>query len=107
MIESLHSVGGAITFIALFQQIYTNVIESILSRSYTKSVNVYLSKNTQPRNNKQGVGFFLYIIHIKALDAMFYLQWNFFENYDVTKRKPYVCDIYSSVQKWAKKMKTT
>ena len=31
--ESLHSVGGAITFIALFQQIYTIVIESILSWS--------------------------------------------------------------------------
>ena len=38
--ESLHSVGGAITFIALFQQIYTIVIESILSRSCTKSVTV-------------------------------------------------------------------
>ena len=51
--ESSHSVGGANAFIALFQQIYTIVIESILSQSCTKSVTVYLSKNKQPRNNRQ------------------------------------------------------
>ena len=63
--ETLHSVGEAITFITLFQQIYTIVIESILSRSCTKSVN---DNNAVCLRHKK---------HI-ALNAIFYLQWNFF-----------------------------
>ena len=43
--ESSHSVGGTITFITLFQQIYTIVIESILSQSCPKSVTELFSQN--------------------------------------------------------------
>ena len=40
--ESSHSVGGTSSFIAVFLHIYIIGVENILSRSYTKSVTVYL-----------------------------------------------------------------
>ena len=48
--ESSCCMGGTITFIALFQQIYAIELENILSQSCTESVNNYLSQN---KKNKE------------------------------------------------------
>ena len=63
--ESSHCMGGAIAFLALFQQIYTIEVGVILSQSCTKSVTKYLSQNTQPRNNKQESDSFSLVIQRK------------------------------------------
>ena len=62
--ENSHCMGRAITFLALFQQIYTIEVGVILSQSCTKSVTKYLSQNTQPRNNKQESDSFSLVIPI-------------------------------------------